>query len=340
MAKIKEKINGIGKRDWMRGISGVLTILLVALVNGFAAFIPIGFKFSKILTSAYWANFSFLLFSEIAVMLGTYLIQKGKDLKNKKIVDIQTEIDEQRAIVYKVDKVDEAEAWLREIYNYQEKLNIFEYKVTTNYNKIKPREPIKGERFYERKNKKYNKKLEQQKFLIQQMNYIKKDRQRLSLIVNNKEPEKVEELTEALNSNAYVFKTTKLRYKTVYWCNLLSDMEETKNKPTSAYFNEKAELSKDSLRYIALGLISSAFTSSLIFQTLTNVGWNTVLNLLITLFLLLVFMGRGIGLCHKNILGRYYKALESRKSIYTKMLKDLQITNVVFEDEDETKDRT
>jgi len=174
---------------------------------------------------------------------------------------------------------------------------------------------------------------------MEQMNFIKKDRKRISLIVNEKDFDIVEELTKELNTNSYVFKTTKLRYKSVYWCNLLSDIEETKNKPTSAYFNEKAELSKDAIRYIALGLISSAFTSSLIFQTLVNIGWNTVLNLLITLFLLLVFMGRGIGLCHKNILGKYYKALESRKSIYTKMLKDLHITDVVFEEDDGTEER-
>ena len=93
---IKERINGLSKKDIFRGISALLIIILVLIFNGFMSFITVGFDFSKLSTAEYWANFALLLASEMAVMFGMYLIQKSRDLKNEKITDVQKSIENKR----------------------------------------------------------------------------------------------------------------------------------------------------------------------------------------------------------------------------------------------------
>ena len=331
---IKERINGLSKKDVFRGISALLIIILVLIFNGFMSFITVGFDFSKLSTAEYWANFALLLASEMAVMFGMYLIQKSRDLKNEKITDVQKTIENKRNTVYFLDKVAEAEEWLRDVYNYQEKLNLYENKVKSQYEKLKLIEPSESDKNYIKKKKKFDKKKEQKDKLLKQLSYIKIDRQRISYIIAKNLVE-AEKLAKELDTDEYLFKSTKIHYKPIYWGNLLADVEETRLKPTSAFFSEKLELTKNITKYVAFGLISASFLSCLIFPTFNSLGWNTVVSLLANLVILLVFMTRGIGLSHKIILDKYYKALESRKSIYVKMLRDLGISKVVIEDEGE-----
>ncbi len=334
MNNLKDKISSINKKDLLRGISGTLIIILVLIANGFMSFITVGFDFSKILTASYWASFSILLASELSVLFGMYLIQKGRDLKKKKITDIQDEIDGQRKTIYALDKVADAENWLKEVYNYQIKLDIYEDKIKSLYEKLHCVDPQKSDKNYDKKKLEFDKTTQKKQELLKQLDYVKKDRKRISLIVNKGDANEISKLSEELNTDEYKFRTIKLHYKPIYWGNLLSDVEETRTKPASAFFDEKRELTASVMKYVATGLISAGFVSCLIFPTFNSLGWNTVLSLLINLVTLIVFMIKGIGLSNKIILGKYYKALESRKSIYTKMLKDLGISKIVIEDED------
>ena len=149
--------NGKSTKEIMQILSGILLIVLVFILNGFLSFVTVGFDFSQLATTAYWANFFILFASEMAVMFGVYIIQKLKDLKNKKITDLQDEVQKKRDIVYGVDKVAQAEDWLREIYNYKEKLLIFERKIKSEYEKLKLEEPKQTAKFYEHKKKVYDK---------------------------------------------------------------------------------------------------------------------------------------------------------------------------------------
>ena len=315
-------------KNFFQIISGVLLICLVFILNGFLSFITVGFDFSKLSTSEYWANFAIMNVSEMAVMFGMYLIQKIKDLQNKKITDLQNEINTLREVVYTMDKVTSAEDWLREVYNYKEKLIIYENKIKYLYEHLQPKEPSKEEKGYNRKLLKYELGVEQKKYLLEQLDFIKKDKERLKLIVEKASNGEIDKLEKELDCEQYGFKTAKIHYKDVYWGHLLSDMEESDKKGNSAFFNEKGELSKNFIKFLGMGLVSSAFISALVFPSFTAIGWEFLLNLIINLITLSFFMIRGIGLSKKIILGKYYKSLEKRKSIYNKMLKDLGLSNV------------
>ena len=327
--------NGKSAKEIMQILSGVLLIVLVFILNGFLSFVTVGFDFSQLATSAYWANFFILFASEMAVMFGVYIIQKLKDLKNKKITDLQDEVQKKRDIVYGVDKVAQAEDWLREIYNYKEKLLIFERKIKSEYEKLKLVEPKETDKFYEHKKKIYDKNIIKKDFLTKQMEYIKIAKTRLQLVIKGGDEAEIEKLEKQIDTNDFAFKTAKIRYKEVYWGDLLSDIEANKYKENSPFFNEKKELSKNIAQYFGMGLIVSALLSALIVPSFTAIGWQTIISMITSLITLILFMARGIGLSKKIILGRYYKSLEQRKSIYNKMLKDLGISKVVIEGEDE-----
>ena len=322
-------------RNFFQILSGVMLIALVFILNGFLSFITVGFDFSKLGTSAYWASFAIMFISEMAVMFGMYLIQKIKDLQNTKITDLQKEIVKLRNVVYTMDKVSDAEDWLREIFNYKEKLIIYENKIKHLYEKLQPKKPNESERNYDKKLSKYESDTAKREFLLGQLEFIKKDKQRLMLIVKKAKQEDITALEKELEVDDYKFKTVKIRYKDVYWGHLLADVEETSKKDNSAFFNEKNELSKNFIKFLGMGLITSSFISALIFPSFTAIGWEFLLSLIINLITLSFFMLRGVSLSKKIILGTYYKALEKRKSIYNKMLKDLELSHIEIGEQDE-----
>ena len=330
MAKIKIPQN----RDLARIISGVTLIVLVFVLNGFLSFITVGFNFDNLKTGTYWASFSILISSELAVMFGVYIIQKCKDLQNKKITDLQKSIADQREIVYTADKVAEAEDWLHDIFNYKEKLTIFENSLKNAYERLKAREPKENEKFYKVKKRRYDRQQEKKEYLIEQMQFVKKDKQRLKALIS-KDFETAETLNKEIDVDSYEFKTAKIHYRDVYWGNLMSDIEEVRRKETSAFFSEKKELSKNFVRYFGMGLIVSAFISALTFPAFSSMGWQAILSCVMSLIALITFMLRGVGLSNKIILGTYYKSLEKRKSIYVKMLKDLDLSKVELVEEEE-----
>lgn len=325
---IRRKIEEAGAKNVVQVLSGVFIIVLTFILNGFLSFITVGFDWSKVLTSAYWANFGITTASEILVMYGMYIIQKTKDAKNIKITDLQVEIDNKRNVVYTLDKVTPAEDWLREIYNYRERLLIYERRVKRVYDRIVVVEPSEDEKHYKRKREKFNRQIAKKELLQAQMEYIKLDKKRLKLMADEAPEEQIRELEKAIDTDEYLFKTAKIRHREVYWGNLLSDMDGQSGKDSTPFFSEKTEISKSFIRVIGVGCVVSAFISALVFPTVNQVGWSFWLKLIITSITLIFFLVRGILLSKSIILGKYYRSLEKRKSIYVAMLKDLKISKI------------
>lgn len=326
-------------KPFVQSLTGIALIVLTFIANGFLSFIVVGFDFSQILHSEFWANFGILFASEMACLYGMFIIQKTKDLQNEKLTSLQKHIEEKRNVVYGVDKVTEAENWLYEIYNYREKLLLFENKIRKLHSKIILDEPKKEDKDYEQKLLKYNKLVKLRDYYLQQLKFVKQDKERLGLMIKKDKAEqdkkRIEELEEVLNDKDYAFKTAKIKYQDVYWGNLLSDIEDSKSRLSSPFFSERKEMSKNLMRYFAMGLMGSAILSALIFPSLKAIGLQAVLGIIFNLLILLFFMARGIVLSNRIFLGTYYKALEKRKSIYNQMLKDLGISRIIIEDENE-----
>lgn len=338
MGKITESVVVKQKKDFLQMASGISLIILTFIANGFLSFITVGFDFSKIQTTQYWASFSVMFVSEMCVMFGMFIMQRIKDLAHTKIMTLQKKIDKQRLTVYGVDKITEAENWLREIYNYREKLILYENKIRKLHSRIILNEPNKSDKNYEKKMAQYNKRKDKRDFYVSQLDYIKKDKERINLILlknkNEDQIEKIKNFEIELAVEEYAFKKAKIHYKDVYWGNLLSDIEETHNDNGSPFFNERKELTKNILKYLGYGMITSSFLAALIFPSFNGVGWQVFINIIVNLITLTFFMARGITLSNRIILGTYYNALEKRNSIYNQMLKDLGISRIVIEDEE------
>ena len=323
------------KKELFQTFGGIVIILLTLFANGLLSFIVVGFDFSKILTSQFWANYGLLFVSEMAVMFGVYIIQRTKDLNNQKITNLQTHIDNKRELIYQLDKITEAEEWLRVIYNYREKLLIYEEKIKQIYSKIILEEPKQGCKNYDRLKAKYDKKHELREWCLLQFEFIRKDKERLKLIINKQDEQRVKILTKELESDKYQFMTAKIKYREVYWGNLLSDIENISKKGDTPFFNQGKELGKNLLMCLAYGMIGTAVIAILTYPAFKSFDLNTVFSMLVNLAMLIFFMVRGYLLSHKVILGTYYVALEKRKSIYNQMLKDLDISKIEIVEEEQ-----
>ena len=333
--KIQQAITKIGTKNGLQIISGAVLIVLTFILNGFLSFMECGFDLSAITTSQYWANFARMTASEIVVMFGMYLIQKTRDMADTKITGLQNEIDAKRKAIYLVDKVADAEEWLRVIYNYREKLIMYDNKLKQMYEKIRCIEPNKDEKGYSKKLARYNKNVGKKEFLQVQMDFVKKDFERLKLIVKKAPQEEIEKYDKILETDEYLFKTARLHYKTVFWGNLLSGIDASKSKDNTVFFNESKEISKNTIQLVGFACIISAYIASMVVPAFNGWSWSYIINLFTSALCLLWFMTRGVILSKKIILGRYYSALEKRKSVYSMMLADLGIKVTIREKSDE-----
>lgn len=336
---IRRKVDEAGAKGFVQIMSGAILIVLTFILNGFLSFITVGFDWSKIGTSEYWANFGITTASELVVMYGMYLIQKTKDARNKKLTDLQDEIDSKRNVVYTMDKVTPAEDWLREIYNYRERLLIYERRINKIYDRIVAIKPNEGEKHYDRKLRKYDKQIAKKEFLKTQIEFIKLDKKRLKMITDEQSEEEIKKIEKQLEDDSYLFRTAKIKYREVYWGNLLSDIEGQSRKDNTPFFSEKTEISKSFAVVIGYGCVISAFMSALVFPSINQMGWSFWLNLIITCITLLFFLVRGILLSKSIILGKYYRSLEKRKSIYVAMLKDLKISKIRIVEKESEDDK-
>lgn len=321
------------KKDFAQLLIGIGILIIVFIINGLLSFVTLGFSFETLKTGEYWANFALLFASQILTMYGMYLVRKRKDIENNKITTIQKDIDIQRNVVYGVDKVSEAENWLRDIYNYREKLNIYEKHIDKLRETCKLVKPQENEKHYKKKIKRYNEDVEKKEYCIKQYKFIKIDKERLSLMIKKSQGLNVEfeELEKQINSDEYGFKRTKIKYQDVYWGNLLSDIEETQNKPQTPFFSEKKELSKKAIKKLASGIVTSGLMSGLLPPLFNQITWGTLLSLLLRTCAILIYMAFGVLLSKEIVLGTYYRALEKRKSIYNQMLQELNISQIEIE---------
>ena len=342
-----EKFKTKNRQELFKTISSLGLILFAFFINGFLALIPVGFSFDKMLTVAYWADFTVLFGSEILVLYGMYLIQKVKDLKADKITKLQDDIMASRQKVYDADKVADAEDWLREILNYKQRLVAFEHKIMSVYDNLYIKEPAKfvtKKCFNWIRKIKHNKKERTYNALVAirndcrtQLDFIRKDKLKLALLVKKhrtiEEQVMLDTLIAELDTQEYEINNARIKYDWVYWGTLIADCEEEKSKQDTPLFREKKELSKNIVKYLGTGLIVTAVISSLVFPSLNGLDYNTIVIMAIRLAALLLFIVRGVELSNKLILGTYYKALENRKSIYSQMHKDLGISNIIVEDQ-------
>lgn len=321
------------KKSLFQAIFGLLIIIGTFIANGLLCFISLNFDFSKILTSGYWAHFTLLTCSELAVMYGMYIIRKPKDLSSEVITDLQKYIDKKRDVVYETDNITNAEDWLREIYNYKEKLILLEVIIKNKHSKIVAKEPRENCAFYNLKKKRYDKNIELKEWYKQQLEYIKLDKERLKLMALNTANERLEELNKQLSGNDdYAMNTAKFKFRDVYWADLTSNIDNFSKKVITPFFNGNKEVARNFIKCAGYSVISSGILSILSYPNWNALTYETIIDMIMTFIVLSMFLVRGYMMSKNIILGTYRSTLEKRKSIYSALMKDLGISNVVIEE--------
>lgn len=311
-------------------LSGATFIILTFIANGILSFVSMGFDWALLKTTEYWARYFTLFLSEMSVMFGMYLIQRVKDLNKKVITDLQTDIDNNRNKVYKLSKVAEAERWLNEIYNYREKLTLFEDKLKELHSKATMTKPKEGSLFYNKKIKKFNKLEKKQEYYLAQLKLVDKDKERIKFLLEGNK-EKALELQNELYSNLdYAFYTAKIKYREVMWGDLQSGMGRRDNHQGDIFFSEEKAYYKNVMKSLGYGIITSSFFSAIIFPSYNELSSAVIINIFVTMATLCFFMIKGVAMSQKNILGGFCSALEKRKMIYSQMAKDIKISNIVI----------
>lgn len=351
-------------KDFWKTFISIILILMVFIMNGFLSFMQFGgFNLSQLKTVEYWINYALLIASEIIIMVSIYSIKKSKNLQNSEILELSKFINDNRKKIYKINRVKESANWLRNYYNWREKLNLFEDKITSIQTNCNIDEPLAVEKEdkhlykqYLKKLKQYNKNKEKYDWCIEQLALIKLYRNKLEyaklICVENaklkeddiniekiKEYEtRIDEIDKELQLKKFAYSNFKFKYENVYWDTLIAEEKDLseKNRP-NAYFHENKLLFKKLKSFIASSLIISALLVSMLPPLFNNIGWQTLLNELLKIIVFCLAALKGIITADNNILFHYKSTLDVRKRIYNELNYDLGFTKIIIEENSEEK---
>lgn len=325
-------------RDVLKVGIGLIIIIGDALLAGIIQLFEFGFDMSYLFSSEFWTAYSIKLVISYVALFGAYVIRKVKNRHNPKFVVQRERIKDCKKEIVKAKKIGVCKNWLKFVFNYKKKVEIYQEIITKKYEKLiftEPEKPNKddydmetwlGKRKYKRamliynkKYKKYAKSESLRKYYEEQLTVCEIH---LQIIQAYKEHniEKAKSLQKQIE-NIDCMKNYKLHYKSVTYNRLFNvDLGNVKHDDSIEY-NEASILIKKILPAIFGGLISVALLTSVIVHTKSFTA-ETVLLIALNLIVMIWFVFTGIRLADSFVLGVVYTADSNRIMICEEFLED------------------
>jgi DNA-binding Xre family transcriptional regulator len=244
------------------------------------------------------------------------------------------------------EKLDETEYYLTEIYNYSERLNIFESILKHRLSKLRATDPktLKDKAnkvqifLYNLKKQRYDKQNNIRIELLKQLSFVNKDKKRLTLLIAKKQDtDTYKLLVTSLNSEAYIFPNSKIRYKPVSWSALGNNTSYSNNSRNVVASNGKSAFLTGVL---ATGMILGIVTTILL-NTIKpgnpNISVEQLVSLAAMALYFSTFVYKGIKNADKYTFGIFSNILTNRKILLDKIIQYLGISDVEIIEEEVTK---
>ena len=325
-------------KDIISMFMGVLILIADALLAGLLQLYEFGFDLSYLKTTEFWTSYAMKLAISYTALFGAYIIKKNANKRNPKFLIQREKIKESKDAIVKARKIGNCKNWLKFVYNYTKKVEIYQGIITKKYEKLiytEPEEPDKdsynlesflGRLKYNNAKANYNKALnkykkteEHRKYYEQQLMVCDKHFKIIDAYKKHNMLE-VQRLQDEIK-DIDCMKNCRLRYKNVTYNRLFNvDLGSSKHD-NSIEYNEASTLAKKILSAIVTGFISCGLLTSLIIDPQTVSG-NTILLIILNLFLIAWFTFTGIRIADSFILGTVYAADGNRLIICEEFIED------------------
>lgn len=325
-------------KDIITVLMGAAILLVDALLAGFLQLFEFGFDMSYLMTSEFWTAYAIKLVISYVALFGAYIIRKVIDRKTPKFVVQREKIKDSKNAIVKARKIGNCKNWLKYVYNYKKKVEIYQDIITRKYEKLvyaEPEQPDKSEfqlntfcgkvkfnkatKKYKKQLKKYKKTEEMRKYCEEQLAVCDKHFEIIDAYKKH-DIKKVKEL-QAQIKDIDCMKNYRLHYKNVTYNRLFNvDLGKTQRDDGIEY-NEASVLTKKIVPAIFGGIVSCAMLTSIIVKPAAYTI-ETFLLIVLNLLLMLWFMFCGLRIADSFIFGVVYAADNNRLIICEEFIED------------------
>lgn len=325
-------------RDFFKIGIGLIILIGDSLLAGIIQLFEFGFDISYLFTSEFWTAYAIKLVISYVALFGAYIIRKVINKRTPKFVVQREKIKDCKQIIVKNKKISVHKNWLKYVYNYKKRVEIYQDIITRKYEKLacaEPEEPNKEDfnleskvgkikyknaiMKYKRKRNAFLRTEELRKFYEEQLSVCEIHFQIVKCYKEHN-IEKVKELQEQIK-NVDCMKNCRLHYKSITYNKLFNVDLGSVKRDDGIEYNEAGILVKRILPAILGGLISVALLTSVIVSRKTFSS-DTLLLIALNLILMAWFCFTGIRLADSFIFGTVYSADANRIMICEEFLED------------------
>ncbi len=332
-------------KDFLTIIIGIGIIVIDALLAGIIQLFTVGFNPSYILDADFWIAYLIKLFISYIALFGAYIIKRTINKTNKRFVVQRAKIRDIKESIVDNKKIGECEDWLKNVYNYKKKIDLYKSLLKSKYEKLSLQEPEMPIKENYKSLKKYNFALKKYKRIKSKFDKEEKTRifieEQLSVcethykIINcyKEKDNNIKELQESIK-DIDKMKRFKLKIKPVTYSKLFNvELNNKRGNDDSIEYNE-GSIFKKILLSIFIGVIFCAVLTSIIIGK-GNFSWDVILIIFLNLLLIAWYVFNGIKYADTFVLEIMFTADFNRLCICEEFL---EYSNLVIKDE-EKKDK-
>ena len=325
-------------KDFMTTLIGFALIVLAILLSGIMQLGEMGFNADNLKDVGFWSGYFTKLLLIYLALFGSYIIRRMYNRQTPKFITQRETLKEFKEAIVKSGKIQECKNWLKNVYNYRKRVEIYQNQMLVKYEKSCKEEPIKPiftddeeQSFWQRYRRKrvlskYNSKLLKWKELQVKRGYYQSQidvcETHLKIIeayVANDE-EKVNKLKESIKDidgmNDFQSHFKPITFEKLFNVDLLRGVEAD-----SIDYNENQHIAKKILPSIFFGLIMVIIAMS-IFFTSKDFTFQTVILILLNILLILFYSFNGIRLADNIVFGVIFIADSNRITICEQFKED------------------
>lgn len=228
-------------RDAMNYLLCVSLILFALFLSGAFNFAKFNFDFSKVGTIDFWLMYFLKTSISICLFFAIYIMRRVSNMKKASFITLKQDLKDEFTILHETKKINHMDFWLKYIYNYQKKLDIYKSTIQQLYHSSKEFEYPKSRfRFINkfRENKEHKKK-NIRDFCEKEFKSIETHEELISAYREG-DKQKITECKSKIKEFDN-FSTTNIKWRNVYASNLFNDSKDKKNAET-VFVNEKKEV--------------------------------------------------------------------------------------------------
>jgi len=325
-------------KDLLTIATGIVILVVDSLLAGFLQLFEFGFDWTYITKSEFWTAYCIKLAISYIALFGAYIIRRVINKKSPKFIAQREKIKDSKNAIVKARKISNCKNWLKFVYNYTKKVEIYQDIITSKYEKIIFKEPEQPDTDYLDENKffdklkiarlnrnykiakaKYEKSEKLRKFYEAQLKVCDKHFEIIDAYKHH-DMEKVKKLQEEIKENDFM-KHYNLHYKNVTYNKLFNvDLSSTR-KDDRIEYNEAGILAKKIMPSLLMGVVGCAVVTSVVVQT-GSFSATTIFMIALNLLMMAWFMFSGIRIADSFIFGVVFAADNNRIIICEEFIED------------------